>query len=378
MFGEVLGANVDAALVLKVSELVDSDVFRVYYERAMGIMHIKVEDIRDSLGRDLLSSTDIFERTGDKVRTNFHQGVKYAKDNLIYDRIQSENIAIQELSNSGFNIKKIQGLRYSNMPRRLVIKTLSANPGLRKIDFENKLSLGSLIRFKVSRGEVTRPFDADYKWVTNWVFKDQEVIPDFIDRSVTPFRAFNPDIEEVFIKYGFHLDKDSFRLTGIRILSRLKQDAFWRSDITDETIVELLANTSAIFDVFAIEHVLIAIGARQDLAAKVAQELRSKSDYLVAKLGLKGISIAGAMLIEVDNSLESHNRVVLPMTYKSGFLVSVLKLLAFQISILRGLRTGVFRKISVEKKNRFSYSNSLAQLGISGRALDFQIVSDLK
>jgi hypothetical protein len=331
-----MGANVDSVLVHWYTNL-DTDQQHVM-DIASGIVSIPLFSIRRELARTINSdSANVFPRDP------MSAGRQYVRASMPHSRYKSAEAAETNLKELGIPVTS----PYTNLPHSIIDDALQSNPSLRAADLKAKLDSTNLILKNIKTG-VTGDFAKGLKWATRFRLSLDDELSDIIDPRITPYSSLSSDVERIFIKYGLINSHAVMKLRPALILRILRTDPFFPRTVRDETVIEALSDPRVFMSPVIMENVLVAIGSRPDLAARVVHLFRSRAHQFVFRAATSGISIGDATIVNCDLSRTSHNRVVKPFTDIGSQMNDIITMHAMAVSIMYSQRDGIPRMANVD------------------------------
>jgi len=344
-----VGANVDTVIcdISRQFGEIDQNLF----ESAIAIISVKAPTTRREIAHKINSdSRDV------KPHDPFKRGRDFIRSTMFQDRVEQSMQSDAYLMNN--HIAKVGQYSYAKYPEVFVEDSISSDKQLRMIDYLDKASSVKQMRI-VAQQRRRKPFNASYSWIREFSFIDGDEIPYKYDKSLSPASGFADAFQEVAARYGLVRGREMFKIRASRLLSILKEDKYFRRDLRDESIIQILSSPRVMNNVDNIAQVLIAVGARPDLAERVAAEFKTRSAAFIFKSSVSGISMADPLLSWLDLSLEAHYAVVSVDLLPNVDLVDLLMLHGMARSVLLSFRYGTSRLVRCAPNSNQSAYNAL-------------------
>jgi hypothetical protein len=334
----VAGANVDTTIVHNYYHVWDDDE-RDTYDAAAAVLGVKEPALKQELAKMVNSdSPDVYPVD------------PFAKGRAFVRTTQLESRVIDSMHSDA--VLRMKGMKvgryvYSKYAESFMEDALGSNKELRIIDLASK-SIVVASEIQAAAKGLRSSMIAQYTWVKGFKVTYEEALePMFDARNLNPLTAFPPKMQVIAAGIGFAQSRDLFKVRASKILSVLRQDPYMRRDLREESIIELLSDPKVFADMELMVHVLVAIGARRDLAAQVASMFISRASSFIFKANLSGLSLADAALSHLDLSLSNHLRVVsIPVT-TSVQLDDLLLMHGMAVMVLDAQKNGVTRKVKI-------------------------------
>jgi len=259
------------------------------------------------------------------------------------------------LERYGINLRD---LRYEMFPTKFVSDSVSASDKFESLDFVSKAR--SAVLYELSSSSM--PMDHDYTWVKNFKYVFTDLIKP-IEGEFHPMMSLCKSANEMYRHIGLIKSTSRNTIKPALILSILRADPFFRRDLRDESIIEILSSPKLFGNRDLIELVLIGVGARADLAAQVAEMFLDRSASFVFRASISGISLKDAAASNLDLSLENHYRIVDMPPLPNRDLRELIVMHAFALAVSNGLLTGQWRHVRVEIGQDSEYRSMSTLLG---------------
>jgi hypothetical protein len=328
-----VGANTDTVITEWYSNL--SIEQRRYMDLATAITSAKLPSDRDQLAKKLNSdSPDVIPRDP------FANGRQFIRESMLQDRFEKSIVANNLLATIGVDLR---GLKYESYPTTFLTDSVRSNGQLGALDFLSKSKAVGIYSTMLN----PKPMIKDYQWVDAFRFHFIEDITPVMG-PVHPFMALDDDVSMMFQMIGVTRSKQRLVMRPARLLAILRQDPFFRKDIRDTSMVEILSSPKLYGNRDLIQLTLIGIGARSDLAAEVAELFLNRAQAFIFKASLAGISLNDSAASNLDLSIENHIRLVDVPDILHRELQDVLYMHSMSMIISHGLRTGEWKRVRVE------------------------------
>jgi hypothetical protein len=357
-----IGASKDFVIAI---ECMSNQSFRDLIGRAAFILAVDESRVAKDLARRIVDGADITPRNA------FSGGIQFVSSTMPKDRIQAAIRAKRALDSIG--APSLDDKYYPDLPRVLIEKAIAGNTNLKKHDALRKLRAGRDYIRKQKQSGVKDPI-AFFPWIRAFTWEDGELIPHNGKQS-TPFPALQGFGHDAVMRYGVASDRSAYELSGNDFLTRIRNmDPLFPRHIQPEAIFGYITNATIIQSPRNVINALVAMGARSDVAAKVANELDVQGKSFAFRQNAKAFSLNDTFIPNLDLSLSGHQRAVTltPMPDRNfEFLVYEVGML---LSITRGYRGGGFRKvIATPGPDTFSIlHNALLGKHSEGDVLRFQ------
>jgi hypothetical protein len=327
-------------------------------ERISSIMNVPVPNLRREVARKINSDAPgIYPRDPMKI------GRQYLQSTMKQSRIAGSEEAYHYLRDN--NIIDLGDKRYSRYPVVYLDTALSQNKNLRELDFESKFKAVHLMIDNAIRA-VRRPYNTDCEWVSAFEYAFEDEVETLLPPEITPFDGMDWKIRELHRYVGYNQSRHVFDVRISKLLSILYQDPDFRRDIQEDQLIAILARPNVLSSTTAVFKTLIAIGAREDLAAIVANKFSSAAGRYAALSSISGMSLTGPCLNSLDLSREGMLRLTGPFYITTPDLRDLMTLQCAAMSILHYFRTGkvvkvrpIISKTSVQKARKFLLPSKL-------------------
>jgi hypothetical protein len=336
----ILGANIDTVCVHW--GMSQNSATKELLNAACGVLSFKPRGSVKETVTDVLNSDFETNVRNTRPLNPFKEARDFIRKYQDPDRLRLATQAADMLENS--RIVRLGNLRYDRLGFTIVGSAISASKQIRAAQFADKAQAFRDIGYFL-RTDVTREHSADYKWVTRFDSKLGFQLPKRFDRQTSPFHSYQPLIEEMYLYYGIANSRLTLRLSPARILSTLRRDPEFPRTIRDETIIEKLSQPRVLESIQSIYTVLIAIGARPDLASKVANMFGVDAAGFQFRASIGGISLKDPVLSALDFSRFAHYRCVQSTRFADKSIDELVSIHLYAISILYYLRDGVARQV---------------------------------
>jgi hypothetical protein len=328
----IFGASKDSLIVY---DLMTKEFawLRELVEAAGGMLKAaKNSDLKSHLARKFVK--------GDTIPPNpFKQGIEDIRSMQIGER----------LSKSSKMVRKFPGykhLSYLRAPENIVEESILSDPQYVALDDAAKVDSIGLMRAAAERGD-TIDIDTVIPWLKSFRMELGAQLDHVQAEPSIPM--LTGDAAEAARTYGSVGSPNSYAVSPIRLLSPLKKDIYWRRDISDEQLLTILIKPEFLGDPEKSADFLVMLGARPDLAREAAFNVTASAKTHIMSANALNFSMKGSDLtLGFDQTIDGFSRVVdMPDVAGDVFITNTIRSIAFYYSFLKGMETGVFRRVHV-------------------------------
>jgi hypothetical protein len=311
--------------------------WREMMERCAAIATVPIPNRRRDVARVMNSDSPLVSPIDP-----FKVGREYLRSTMPEARIRNSEVAYNWLLDN--KIVDLGSKRYSQYPLTYLDSALAQNKNLRELDFESKtLAVSSMINTAMKG--LRRPYNTDCEWVSGFTYEFLDEVDSILPSEITPFDAMDDKVVELHRRVGYLRSNELYTMRPARLLGILYQDPYFRRDIQEDDFVKLLSGNKILNSITAIKAVLVAVGARQDLATIVANMFTSSVARHSAMANLSGMSLNGPCLNSLDRSRAAVMRLVGPYYTSKSDISDLLLLQCASMSILHFFRTGKLQRV---------------------------------
>jgi hypothetical protein len=332
--GTVLAANPDTAIVIwlrRNPENID------LVEKSMGVYYAVTPSIRRTIAGQLATNSP-----GVTPADPFKAGKDFIRATLPQSRINSSNDAIAKMKAVGVDLTRWS---YERLPQAMVMDAISSNKQLLQLDaLQYHKDVPAQIRAAALGTRL--PYDRDFKWLTAFSFSFEEVVvpalPDW-----HPYSGLAPRLADTYRQVGFLRTPDAVKLTASSLLHELKKDPFFRGDIRESTLLEVLSDPKISMNVETVQLALMAMGASASTAGLAAAKFINSVSRFTFMASLSGASISDAALGGLDMSRERLNYICSMADVGMRELNDMLTLHCGIMSVMECITTGTLRRVRI-------------------------------
>jgi hypothetical protein len=283
--------------------------------------------------------------------TPFQRGVDYIRGSQPHQRVMASKQAVAELDSIGFNFSN---MAYERMPENMVRTIVSSTGSLRNEDRHQKTNALKVMSRLAARSFAQNP-DVNYSpgelygehgWMAGVTFTILDELEDKLDPVVHPWIEREPLLEAMIRKLGYG-NRDRYAIRKAAILNRLRADPHFQRSLSDDAIIDKLADPKIIGSPSRIWKFLIGIGAEPTAALAVANMFVSRASSFLFRTSVSEQSTNTPGIRDVDLSLHNHTQVVDFLTTGHKDVDDVLLIQGFLACLAYGLKTGRYHRIGI-------------------------------
>jgi hypothetical protein len=245
--------------------------------------------------------------------------------------------------------ERYRDMAYHLLPDRAVLSVLREDASLVSLDAASRIVSSDAI-WEASKADIRRNLLELYPWLGGVNFVSVKRLGTVDETNFCPLH--DALCQRALAVFGHVPSPNTYNFRPLRIISILRtEDRDYRRDLPDETILDIITKNEFIFaddPILRIERFLVFIGARPDLAGRVATEIMSHQSIIGFQNSIGSMSSNDQFMGLFTLDMKLHESLVNVDEVVNASLTPILRQLGFMKLFYEGFNSGTYYSQRVE------------------------------